>query len=312
MTEWEGVLPLWKDAGMTSHDCVARTRKLLKMKRIGHTGTLDPDVSGVLPLCLGRATRIVEYLQDLPKVYDAELTIGYATDTEDASGAITERADHVRLTDEQIKAAIRQFVGTIEQTPPMYSAVKIAGRRLYDIAREGQVIERPSRKVTIYSIDIRSIDLDGIYPKVAMKVVCSKGTYIRTLCTDIGRSLGLPAVMSALIRTGSGSIPKERCVTLLEVERHVRESTLSSVIVPVSDALDHLAAGVISDNAMRPALQGRKLYAAAVQLSNASDSSASGLVRLFGNDPDACVRRFVGLYRTDEESGDFIPQKLFL
>ncbi len=308
MTEWEGVFPLWKDAGMTSHDCVSKARKLFRMKRIGHTGTLDPEVSGVLPLCLGRATRIVEYLQELPKTYEAEMTIGYATDTEDATGSVVERVDAVDVTEADIRAAAERFVGEIEQTPPMYSAVKIDGKRLYELARAGIEVERKSRVVTIHRIDVTSIRRDGPYMKAAMTVVCSKGTYIRTLCVDLGRALGFPAVMSALVRTGSGPIRREQCVTLAEAALLSEEDRLGEALLPIGEALSFLPRGDVSEGAVLPALQGRKLYAKAVRLSTertGEPPSSGATYRLHGGD------RLIGLYRWDADESLYVPQKLF-
>lgn len=182
-----GVLPLWKPEGMTSHDCVAKIRKLFRTKKVGHTGTLDPDVSGVLPLCLGQATRISEYLMNLPKAYEAELTIGIATETEDASGEITETKEVTGLCEQQIREAMEQFTGEIEQLPPMYSAVKVKGKRLYELARKGVSVERKARMVSIYELHILEVDLQKTFPSVRFRVTCSKGTYIRTLCVDIAR-----------------------------------------------------------------------------------------------------------------------------
>ncbi|HZG57325.1 tRNA pseudouridine(55) synthase TruB [Paenibacillus sp.] len=305
MTEWEGVFPLWKDAGMTSHDCVAKARKLFRMKRIGHTGTLDPDVSGVLPLCLGRATRIVEYVQELPKTYEAEMTIGYATDTEDASGAVVERVDAVEATEEQIRAAAGAFVGDIEQTPPMYSAVKVEGKRLYELARAGIEVSRKSRQVTIHAIEVTDIRRDGPYPKVRMTVTCSKGTYIRTLCADLGRALGYPAVMSALVRTASGPIRQESCVTFAEAERLMAEGKLASKLLSIGEALAFLPSGTVSEAAVLPALQGRKLYEKAVRLDDGVDLRDDALVRLYGGE------RLIGLYSKDAAAECFVPRKLF-
>jgi len=308
MTEWEGVFPLWKDAGMTSHDCVSKARRLFRMKRIGHTGTLDPEVSGVLPLCLGRATRIVEYLQERPKTYEAEMTIGYATDTEDATGTVVERADAVDLSEADIRAAAARFVGDIEQTPPMYSAVKVEGKRLYELARAGVAVERKPRTVTIYAIDVGEIRREGPYYKVEMTVTCSKGTYIRTLCTDIGRSLGYPAVMSALVRTASGPIRREQCITFADAARLAEEGRLESTLLPIGDALSFLPKGVVSDAAVVPALQGRKLYANAVRLdaeAGASAVSSETVYRLYGGE------RLLGLYRMDADEALFVPLKLF-
>ncbi|MCI3919472.1 tRNA pseudouridine(55) synthase TruB [Paenibacillus sp. TRM 82003] len=306
MTEWEGVFPLWKDAGMTSHDCVSKARRLFRMKRIGHTGTLDPEVSGVLPLCLGRATRVVEYLQELPKTYEAEMTIGYATDTEDAQGEVTERVDSVTLDEARIREAIDRFVGEIDQTPPMYSAVKIEGKRLYELAREGVTVERKSRRVTIHAINVTDVTIDNPYPKVRMTVVCSKGTYIRTLCVDIGRSLGYPAVMSGLVRTGSGPIRREQCLTFAEAAALLERGEIEQRIVPTGEAISFLPRGVVSEAAELPASQGRKLFPAAVRLEGGATLTPGEIYRLYGGGD-----RFIGIYEGAEAADAFVPVKLF-
>lgn len=207
MNGYEGVLPVYKPAGFTSHDVVAKMRGILKMKRIGHTGTLDPQVTGVLPLCLGRATRVVEYLQELPKEYEATLRLGIATDTEDITGEIIDRADLVEVTPEEVEQVLGQFVGKIAQVPPMYSAVKVDGKRLYELARQGKTVERKSREVTIHELELKKLTSKDGYPEISFRVLCSKGTYIRTLCVDIGKELGYPSTMVELTRTMSAGIP---------------------------------------------------------------------------------------------------------
>lgn len=192
MSELTGVLAVFKPAGYTSHDVVAKARRILGMKRIGHTGTLDPQVTGVLPLCLGRATRVVEYIQELPKEYVATLRLGMASDTEDLTGTITETVDEVKVTEEEVLAVLNSFKGVISQVPPMYSAVKVEGKRLYELAREGKTVERKSRDVEIYEIEMTDMVYSGNYPDITFRVLCSKGTYIRTLCVDIGRALECP------------------------------------------------------------------------------------------------------------------------
>jgi tRNA pseudouridine55 synthase len=311
MSEWEGVLPLWKEAGMTSHDCVSRIRRILKQRRVGHTGTLDPDVSGVLPLCLGRATRIVEYLQEMPKTYEAVMEIGYATDTEDSGGEVIEKATEVHLTENRIRQAFASFVGAIEQVPPMYSAVKVDGKRLYELARAGETVERNPRAATIYELEIHSIRLDAKYPQVAFRVTCSKGTYVRTLCADIGRKLGYPAVMTGLIRTASGSIRREQSITLDEVERLAAADSLEERVIAPRQALAHFPQGVVSEQAFRYALQGRKMFAPAVRL-NGPSAEDGALVCLSGSDDGAAEERFIGIYRWDQTNGQYIPEKLFV
>lgn len=224
-----GVINVNKPLGMTSHDVVYRLRKLLSIKKIGHTGTLDPDASGVLPMCIGRATKVADMLTAQDKQYIAEVTLGSATDTLDALGTVTETAE-VNVTPEEISCVAREFVGDIEQIPPMYSAIKIDGKKLYELAREGKEIERSPRQVRVENIEILSIDLEN--KKFSMKVDCSKGTYIRTLCDDIGRKLGCFAHMSALERTRSGRFDIAESYTLEQIEEMFQNGDLS-FFVPV-------------------------------------------------------------------------------
>lgn len=311
MTEWEGVLPVWKEAGMTSHDCVSQARKLLRMKRIGHTGTLDPDVSGVLPLCLGRATRIVEYLQELPKVYEAEMTIGYATDTEDAGGTEIARVASVRLSEPQIREAVMSRIGNMSQTPPMYSAVKIDGKRLYEWARQGIEVERQPRTVTVYAIDIAEVRLNRPYPEIRMTVACSKGTYIRTLCVDIGRQLGYPAVMTSLVRVASGPFRREHAVSLPEAERQLAGGELHRMLIPIGDALSFMPGVIVPSDFVQAALHGRKLASDEVRPSpDAAASKESSLLRCYG-ETGTDELRFLGVYRWEPGDGTYAPVKLF-
>src|SRR3954471_17617491 len=180
----EGIIPLYKPKGMTSHDCVFKLRKILKMKRIGHTGTLDPDVTGVLPICIGKATKVAEYITDAGKSYEGEVTLGFSTTTEDASGEkIEEKKVERTISRKEIIKMLNSFSGEIEQTPPMFSAVKVGGTRLYEYARKGIEVERPTRKVTIYSIELLDDreEFSGETISFRFRVSCSKGTYIRTL-----------------------------------------------------------------------------------------------------------------------------------
>ena len=213
-----GVVPVNKPAGLTSHDVVNRIRRLSRQKKVGHTGTLDPAVKGVLPICLGQATRIAEYIQSLPKRYWGTLTLGAATDTQDHTGRVTEEQPVSPLDPEQIDRVFRRFIGEIEQVPPMYSAVKVDGKRLYEWARQGREIKRSSRRVTVYSLERTGIE-GGEQPRIHFDVRCSKGTYVRTLCVDLGKELGYPAHMSRLVRTESGPFTLEEAFTLDRLER---------------------------------------------------------------------------------------------
>lgn len=237
---YEGILPLWKEKGMTSHDCVFKLRKILKMKRIGHTGTLDPSVEGVLPICLGQATKVSEYIMDQGKTYVATISIGTSTTTEDADGDIVENdLTPKSFSRAKILEVLAELTGEITQIPPMYSAVKVNGKKLYEYAREGKEVERPSRKVTIHNIDL--LDDKAIFSgrEVAfnIEIDCGKGTYIRTLAVQIGELLGYPAHMSSLVRTASGSFTQAQCLTLADVQEAVDEHALSDTLLPLREAL---------------------------------------------------------------------------
>ena len=192
-----GILNVYKEKGYTSHDVVAKLRGIVGQKKIGHTGTLDPDAEGVLPVCLGRATKVCDMLTEKDKTYEAVLLLGKETDTQDISGTVLRVGETEGLTQEQVKDCVMSFVGEYDQIPPMYSALKVNGKKLYELAREGKTIERKSRKVEIKEIRI----LEMALPRVRMEVSCSKGTYIRTLCHDIGEKLGCFGCMESRLRT---------------------------------------------------------------------------------------------------------------
>ena len=222
-----GIINIYKEPGFTSHDVVGKLRRILGQKRIGHTGTLDPAAEGVLPVCLGTATRICEFLTDQTKTYRAVLRLGVVTDTQDATGNILSR-QKTEVSREQVQECLDSFQGVIRQVPPMYSARKVNGKRLYDLARKGMEVEREAREVTVWSIRALEWDL----PCVTLSVTCSKGTYIRTLCHDIGQSLGCGGCMDALLRTRVGSFELENAVTLSQVEKAVEDGTLEKLVIP--------------------------------------------------------------------------------
>ncbi|MFS0915916.1 tRNA pseudouridine(55) synthase TruB [Brevibacillus sp. 179-C 1.1 NHS] len=243
MSNVNGVLVIDKPAGMTSHDCVARIRRLYGTKKVGHTGTLDPDVTGVLPICVGHATRVVEYLQELPKRYDVVMRLGSTTTTEDASGEVVEQAtvDVASITTERIQALLESFLGEMEQVPPMFSAVKVNGKRLYDLAREGTVIERQPRKVNLYELTLHEISVDGDTVDVAFTCTCSKGTYMRTLCVDLGRALGYPAHMKLLRRIKSGPFLEQEAIPLQQIEEQAASGEdISRHLVSIPQAISFL------------------------------------------------------------------------
>lgn len=298
-----GVIPIYKEQGLTSHDVVARVRRLLREKRIGHTGTLDPQVTGVLPLCIGQATRIVEYLQDLPKEYEVELVLGFSTNTEDLSGEVIDSVDSVHLDEEQLKKIIASFIGHIQQVPPMYSAVRVNGKRLYELARAGQTIVRNPRQVIIYEIDIQQMELNEHHPRVHLRVLCSKGTYIRTLCADIGAKLGVPAVMGRLIRTQADSFSLDRCVTLEDLETAIHEERVSELVVRIEDALHHMPKMTVDREMAIRALHGQKLKYPDQSVPPADDD----LYRLYEDHTE----RFLGVFRFDHDQSIVSPVKVF-
>ena len=243
-----GIVNVNKPVGMTSHDVVNRLRRILDMKKIGHTGTLDPDASGVLPMCAGRATKLAEYLTASDKEYRTVMTLGAVTDTQDAGGEVLKRFE-VNADEAQIRSAAESFVGDIMQLPPMYSAVRVDGKKLYELAREGKTVERTPRPVTVHSIGIEEIDT--VRHTVGMKIACSKGTYIRTLCNDIGEKLGCGGYMSSLVRTRSGRFTLENSHTLEEREEMTARGDFS-FIIPIGEALSEYEKVVLAErNAWR-------------------------------------------------------------
>lgn len=250
----DGVINFYKPKGMTSHDAVYFFRRLLNIKKIGHTGTLDPNATGVLPICIGKATRVSEYLLDVEKEYIGELTLGAATDTLDGDGSILNTSD-LQVTDLDIESVFSKYRGTISQTPPMYSAIRINGKRLYELAREGIEIERKSRDINVYKLDIMNIK---DHKKVIFYTKCSKGTYIRTLCDDIGFDLGTYGFMSYLIRVGVGNFKLEDSYGM-EYLKSLTKDNISQLIVPMDKAIDHLDKIVVPDNLYSKLINGVKL-----------------------------------------------------
>lgn len=225
-----GVINVYKEAGFTSHDVVAKLRGILKQKKIGHTGTLDPDATGVLPICLGTATKLCDMLTDKNKTYEAVMLLGKQTDTQDISGEVINEAA-VTVDEEAVREAVMSFVGEYDQVPPMYSALKVNGKKLYELAREGVTVERKARKVQILSVEIKSVDMDN--NTVTMEVECSKGTYIRTLCEDIGNKLGCYGCMKALKRIRVSSFGISDAKTLDEIANINSSGKLDDILVRV-------------------------------------------------------------------------------
>ena len=241
----DGVIVIRKEKGFTSHDVVAKLRGILHMKKIGHTGTLDPDAEGVLPVALGKATRLVDMITDKEKTYEAVMRLGVVTDTQDMSGIVLSQTTELSVTEEELCTVVSSFVGDYMQVPPMYSALKVNGKKLYELAREGKTVERKPRPVHFYEIEI----LDISFPLVRFRVTCSKGTYIRTLCHDIGEKLGCGAAMESLLRTKVGRFTLDDAITLAQTEEAVQEGTIESKILgieEVGNAVTHgIGAGLI-------------------------------------------------------------------
>lgn len=231
-----GIINVLKPPGMTSHDVVSFIRKKLNIKRVGHTGTLDPNAAGVLPICIGKATRVVQYFDDFSKVYRAELTLGYETDTQDKYGEIINSTSLPNIPSDKIEKVFNEFKGEIQQVPPMYSALKHNGRKLYELAREGKIVERKPRKIVIHNI---AIIKNYNNSRILFDVECSKGTYIRTLCNDIGKSLDTLGCMTFLLRTKVGDYNIENSYTIEEIEEHVLNDSLEKIMMPLDSALIH-------------------------------------------------------------------------
>ena len=254
-----GIINVYKEVGFTSRDAVSKLTGILRQRKIGHTGTLDPAAEGVLPMCIGKATKLCELLTDHRKQYIAEIKFGIATDTEDVTGEVIEETGFSNewykehLSEAVLSKVISGFIGRQLQTPPMYSAKRVGGKRLYELAREGKVIERKPCEITIYSIEIKNIDVSR--REAAIVVDCSKGTYIRTLCKDIGNELGCKAAMKSLIRTKTGDFLLENSYKLDEIEKLVRENRVSEIIIPIEDVFKNLQrvdvsgyAGILLEN----------------------------------------------------------------
>ena len=238
---FEGILPIYKQRGITSHDVVFKARKILKMKKIGHAGTLDPEVDGVLLLLLGGATKVSDYAMDLGKSYRAEVCLGIKTTTEDLTGEVLEESNIDDIDIDKIKDILQTLIGEIEQTPPIYSAVKVKGKKLYEYARAGKFdVKIPSRKVNIYNVEF--IEGSDYYRDnkfyFSINISCGKGTYVRTIATDIGKKLNLPSTMSKLTRTRSGKIELDNCLTLSEVEQLLEKNKLEEKLLKKEYALE--------------------------------------------------------------------------
>ena len=307
-----GILNIKKEAGFTSHDVVAKLRGIVHQKKIGHTGTLDPDATGVLPVCLGKATKLCDIIGDWDKTYEAVLLLGKETDTEDTSGKILGEKE-VTVTEEEIQNIILSFQGTYDQIPPMYSAKKVNGKKLYELARQGIVIERKPCPVTLSSIHIKKIEL----PYVTFEVTCSKGTYIRSLCRDIGVKAGFGGCMAGLIRTRVSSFRIEEGFTLSEIEEMRDRDTLSEHIIPVDKVFLHLPAVFVKEKGEKLLYNGNPIAVdlyekePSAERQNANEKqeyiyTVGDRVRVYDSHYN-----FIGIYQL-QENQVLKPYKLFL
>lgn len=285
----EGVVNVLKPPGMTSSDVVSDLRRIFDTKRIGHTGTLDPGAAGVLPICIGRATRLFDYLVDKEKEYIAEISFGIATDTQDSYGEAIEKSD-AEVTETMLKSVLGEFIGTQKQTAPMYSAVRVNGKKLYELAREGVEAESKVREITISELELlKSVERN----RFLIRIVCSKGTYVRTICKDIGDKLGVPAHMSFLLRTRSGTFKLDKTYSIDELKAYKEQGRLQETLTSVEAALCHIGEVRMTLNA-----KGERF------LTHGAEVVYKGVEELPVNTPlrAYCNGRFVGIAKSNGEA----------
>ena len=297
---YNGIINVYKEAGFTSHDVVAKLRGILKQKKIGHTGTLEPDAVGVLPVCLGSGTKLCDMLADKSKEYRAVMRLGLSTDTQDISGKVLQERE-VKAGPEEVREAVLSFTGAYEQIPPMYSAIKVDGKKLYELARAGKEIERAARTVQIHHIEIEELRL----PQITMLVGCSKGTYIRTLCHDIGEKLGCGGIMTSLIRTRAGAFYIEDSMTLGEIEHDVREGRLEEKIIPVEEMFPDYVKVTVEEVHRKLIDNGNAFYRH--MWVEKSDFSSGQRVKVYNTQG-----RFYGIYEFQVKENRFKPVKIFM
>lgn len=269
----QGVINVFKNPGMTSFDVVRIIKRVSKEKKVGHTGTLDPEACGVLPICLGKATKIIDYIMIAPKKYEVEFSLGFKTTTYDLEGEVLDRKDISHLDEKTIYNVIKSFEGNINQVPPMYSAIKKNGVRLYDLARQGIEIERDGREITIYSIDDIKINL----PKITMSVKCSKGTYIRSLCYDIGEKLQVYGTMTKLKRTETSVFKEETSINI----DLLNEENISEYLISIEKALEAYPQITINNKFKKLLINGANVYDKRLLK---SDVEINTLYRVFDED----------------------------
>lgn len=297
-----GVINVYKEAGFTSHDVVAKLRGIAGQRKIGHTGTLDPDAVGVLPVCLGSATKLCDMLTDETKEYEACLQLGVVTDTQDMSGQVLEEKP-VHVTEEAFLEAAESFVGEYDQIPPMYSALKVNGKKLYELARAGKTVERKARRVQIFSLEVLSVDL----PRAVIRVTCSKGTYIRTLCQDIGEKLGCGGVMCSLKRTRVGRFTIGQTFTLARLQEKKDDGSLQDAVIPVDSMFADLRSVYVRKEGIRLAENGNSIPSVMLFKKTEDTLTENEQVRLYDE-----ADRFYGIFKMEEKAGLLKPVKMFL
>lgn len=299
----DGMITIYKEKGYTSHDVVAKLRGILHQKKIGHTGTLDPDAVGVLPVCLGKGTKLCGLLTDKDKTYIAVCRLGIETDTQDMTGQILQQHT-VNVTAKEVKECITSFLGAYEQIPPMYSALKIGGRKLYDLAREGISVERKPRTVMIYGAELLSYDETG--HSFTMEVHCSKGTYIRTLCHDIGRKLGCGAAMQQLTRTRVAQFMLDEALTLKQVEELYKSGNLNDYVIPIDAMFPEYGKVSVKKDACKRLYNGNVLYTEdLIKLQENEQGDTAGQEFLVYD----AEGRFIAVYQ--EKDHEYRPVKMF-
>ncbi len=295
---YNGIINVYKEKGYTSHDVVAKLRGILKQKKIGHTGTLDPEAEGVLPVCLGKATKLCDLLTDKDKTYEACLRLGIQTDTQDMTGKVLKEAE-VSVSEEEVREEILSFLGEYDQIPPMYSALKVNGKKLYEYAREGIEVERKPRRVAIYSIEIKKIEL----PRVWFSVSCSKGTYIRTLCNDIGEKLGCLGCMETLVRTRASVFEMKDSLKLSEIEKLRDEDKIETVLFPLDAMFQNVACATVKRKFNKLLYNGNPLALGFLEEECIKESE----IRVYDKE-----NHFIGIYSWNEKNKQYQPVKLFL
>lgn len=296
---YDGIINVYKEKGYTSFDVVAKMRGILGQKKVGHTGTLDPEAEGVLPVCAGKGTKLCDMLTDHDKTYRATLLLGIDTDTQDTTGTVLAKKSTEGLSEEAIREAILSFIGNYDQIPPMYSALKVNGRKLCDLAREGIVVERKARPVTIYDIRIEEIRL----PEVVMTVSCSKGTYIRTLCHDIGEKLSVGGCMKTLLRTKVDRFLIEDSLTLAELQKRKDEGRLSEAVLPIETVFASYGEIRAAEEGLDKLVRNGNPF----RYTEKEDVADKAAFRVYGREG-----QFIGVYEYSEEKRMFYPRKIFL